>query len=205
MKILEVTGKTVKDAYQNALMQLNVTENKVTYEVIDEGSKGFLGIGYKPAKIKVMVKKDYVSEARQFLQSILEIMKIEANIEIEEKENVLNIELEGKDMGIVIGYRGETLDSLQYLTSLVINKGSNDEYKRVILDTSNYRKNREESLRHLAYKTAKKVARTKTTIKLETMNPYERRIIHSALQNDRFVKTYSEGNEPHRRVVLELK
>ena len=131
MKIVEVTGKTVKDAYQNALIQLNVTENKVTYEVIDEGSKGFLGIGCKPAKIKVTVKKDYISEARQFLQSILESMKIEANIIIEEKDNVLNIELEGKDMGIVIGYRGETLDSLQYLTSLVINKGSNDEYKRV--------------------------------------------------------------------------
>ena len=139
------------------------------------------------------------------MQSILESMKIEANILIEENDNVLNIELEGKDMGIVIGYRGETLDSLQYLTSLVINKGSNDDYKRVILDTSNYRKKREESLRHLAYKTAKKVARNKTTIKLEPMNPYERRIIHSALQNDRFVKTYSEGNEPHRRVVLELK
>lgn len=205
MKSLEVTGKTIEDAYQNALIQLNVTENKVTYEVIDEGSKGFLGIGCKPAKIKVMVKKDYVSEAREFLQSILENMKVEANINIEEKGNVLNIELEGNDMGIVIGYRGETLDSLQYLTSLVINKGNDDGYKRVILDTSNYRKKREESLRHLAYKMAKKVARTKTTMKLEPMNPYERRIIHSALQNDRFVKTYSEGNEPHRRVILELK
>jgi spoIIIJ-associated protein len=108
-------------------------------------------------------------------------------------------------MGILIGYRGETLDSLQYLVSLVINKGHETAYKRVVLDTENYRSKREETLKRLAQKVASTVRRTGKNVRLEPMNPYERRIIHSALQDDRYVKTYSEGEEPYRRVVVDLK
>ncbi|MHC1684957.1 MAG: RNA-binding cell elongation regulator Jag/EloR [Clostridiaceae bacterium] len=205
MKTIEMAGSTVEAALKNALKELNVTEDKVTYEVIEQGSKGFLGFGSKPAKIKVVLKRDHITDAKEFLRSVLDGMDIKAEIRITESNNTLNIDLKGPNMGAIIGYRGETLDSLQYLTSLVVNKGNEGEYKRVLLDTENYRAKREETLKHLAFKMAKKVAKTKRTFKFEPMNPYERRIIHSALQNDKFVSTCSEGDEPHRRVVIELK
>lgn len=132
-------------------------------------------------------------------------MNIKAEIKIKEDNDTINISLTGPDMGIIIGYRGETLDALQYLVSLVINKGNETNYKRVVLDTENYRAKREETLRKLANKVANTVKRTGKLIKLEPMNPYERRIIHSALQNNPFVDTYSEGEEPYRRVVINLK
>ena len=205
MKTVEMVGSTVESALKNALEELNVTEDKVTYEVIEQGSKGFLGFGSKPAKIKVFVKRDYKNEAKEFLRSILNGMNVMAEISVTEEGNNLNIDLKGPNMGVLIGYRGETLDSLQYLTSLVVNKGHDGEYKRIILDTEHYRSKREETLKHLAFKMARKVAKTKRTFKFEPMNPYERRIIHSALQNDKFVTTCSEGDEPHRKVVIELK
>ncbi|EQB86492.1 hypothetical protein M918_13955 [Clostridium sp. BL8] len=188
------------------LSELKVTEDKVTIEVLEEGSKGFLNIiGVKPAKVRVTVKRDYIAEAYDFLREVLNSMKIKAEIKIKEEGNDVKINLVGPNMGILIGYRGETLDSLQYLVSLVINKDHNNEYKRVILDTENYRFNRQETLRKLASKMAYKVRVGGKTLKLEPMNPYERRVIHSTLQNDPYVKTYSEGEEPYRRVVIELK
>ncbi len=205
MKPIEMVGSTVETALKNALEELNVTEDKVTYEVIEQGSKGFLGFGSKPAKVRVVLKRDQIIEAKDFLRKVLNGMDIKAEIKVTESNNTLNIDLKGPNMGAIIGYRGETLDSLQYLTSLVVNKGNEGEYKRVLLDTENYRAKREETLKHLAFKMAKKVAKTKRTFKFEPMNPYERRIIHSALQNDKFVSTCSEGDEPHRRVVIELK
>ena len=132
-------------------------------------------------------------------------MGVKAEIKIREEDNVLKINLVGPDMGIIIGYRGETLDSLQYLVSLVVNKEQDAEYKRVLLDTENYRAKREETLRRLANKTAYKVRKSGRSFRLEPMNPYERRIIHSALQNDQYVETFSEGDEPYRRVVINLK
>lgn len=206
MKTLEMLGKTVDEALKNALKELNVTEDKVEYTVIEEGSKGFLGlVGTKPAKIMVTVKRDYISEAKKFLRDVLTSMDVKAEIRIKEENNVININLTGPNMGVIIGYRGETLDSLQYLISLVVNKGHETEYKRVVLDTENYRAKREETLKRLADKTAYKVKKTGRGYKLEPMNPYERRIIHSALQNHPDVNTYSEGEEPNRRVVVELK
>jgi len=205
MKTLEMSGSNVEIALKNALEELNVTEDKVTYEVVEKGNKGFLGFGSKPTKIKVFLKRDYKKEAKDFLRSILDGMDIKAEIEVIENEKNLNINLKGNNMGVLIGHRGETLDSLQYLTSLVVNKDHDGEYKRIILDTENYRLKREETLRHLAFKMARKVAKTRRTFKFEPMNPYERRIIHSALQNDKFVVTTSEGDEPYRRVVIELK
>jgi len=206
MKIIEMTGKTTEDAIQNALQELKVTKDKVEVEILEEGSKGFLNIiGVKPAKIRVTVKRDYISDARNFLRDILNSMKIKAEIRIKEENNEIKINLAGPNMGILIGYRGETLDSLQYLVSLVVNKDHDAEYKRVILDTENYRYNRQETLRKLASKMAYKVRVGGKTLKLEPMNPYERRVIHSTLQNDPYVRTYSEGEEPFRRVVIELK
>ncbi|MBL4938401.1 protein jag [Clostridium sp. YIM B02515] len=206
MKVIEMTGKTVDDAIKNALNELKVTEDKIEVEVLEEGSKGlFKLIGAKPARIKVKVKRDYIYEAKTFLRDILDNMGITAEIKIKEETDTIKISLTGPDMGILIGYRGETLDSLQYLVSLVVNKGHETAYKRVVLDTENYRLKREETLKRLAFKVAGTVRRTGKIIKLEPMNPYERRIIHSALQDDRYVQTFSEGEEPYRRVVVDLK
>lgn len=205
MKVIEMTGRTVDDALKNALDELKTTEDKVEVEVLDHGKKGFFNIGARPAKIKVTVKRDYIYEAKTFLRKMLDCIGIKAEIKIKEENNVINIILTGPDMGILIGYRGETLDSIQYLISLVVNKNHDAEYKRVILDTENYRAKREETLERLARKISGKVKRTRRPVKLEPMNPYERRIIHSALQNDSYVNTYSEGEEPFRRVVVDLK
>jgi spoIIIJ-associated protein len=205
MKVLEMAGKTVEDALQNALNELKLTADKVEYEVLDEGHKGFLNFGSRPAKIKVKVKKDYISDAKTFLGDVLENMGVKAEIGITEEDNVVRISMTGPDMGILIGYRGETLDSLQYLVSLVVNKGGENQYKRVVLDTENYRMKREETLKRLAKRIAEKVRATGRQVKLEPMNPYERRVIHSALQNDLNVDTFSEGDEPYRRVVVDLK
>lgn len=206
MKVIEVSGKNIEEAKRIALKQLETTEDKVEILVLDEGSKGILGfIGTKPCKIKVTVKRDYIEDAKIFLRSILDNMGVMAEIKIKEENNVVNINLTGPRMGIIIGYRGETLDAIQYLVSLIINNDHEIEYKRVVLDTENYRSKREETLKRLAEKTAYKVRRNGRSFKLEPMNPYERRIIHSTLQNDKYVYTYSEGEEPYRKVVVDLK
>ena len=154
-------------------------------------------------KIKVFVKK---GRTETFLRDIFTAMKMNANMQVsfQEEESTIEIELEGEDMGILIGKRGQTLDSLQYLVSLVVNKKSNS-YVKVKLDTENYRERRKETLENLAKNIAFKVKRTKRPVTLEPMNPYERRIIHSALQYDKFVETHSEGEEPYRKVVVTLK
>lgn len=206
MKSIEIIGRTAEEAIQNALRELNVTEEKVTIEVLEEGSKGFLNIiGVKPAKVKVTLKRDYIGDAKKFLRDILNAMNVKAEIHIKEENNEININLVGPNMGVLIGYRGETLDSLQYLLSLVVNKNHDETYKRVILDTVNYRQNRQETLKKLALKMGDKVRINGKTLKLEPMNPYERRVIHSTLQDNAYVTTHSEGDEPYRRVVIELK
>lgn len=206
MKTIETVGKTVEEALKNALEKLKVTKDKVDIEIIDEGSKGLFNlIGSKPAKIRVIVKKNQIDEAKTFLSDVLKSMSIEADVEVTEENDTVNINLSGSKMGLVIGYRGETLDSLQYLVSLVINKDHSLPYKRVVLDTENYRSKREETLMRVAQKTAYKVRKSGKPYKLEPMNPYERRIIHSALQNYNDINTYSEGEEPFRRIVVNLK
>ena len=206
MRTIEMTGKTVEDAIKNALTELKVTEDKIDVEILEEGSKGiFKLLGAKPARIKVTVKRDHVYEAKTFLRDVLNSMNVKAEIKIKEEKDSINITLIGPDMGIIIGYRGETLDSLQYLVSLIVNKGHEGEYKRVILDTENYRFKREETLKRLAFKMASRVKMSGKQVKLEPMNPYERRIIHSALQDNPYVVTFSEGDEPYRRVVVDLK
>lgn len=206
MKFVEVTGKSVDEAIEIALRELNITRDRAIIDIIDEGSKGFLSlIGAKPAKVKVTVKRDYIEEAYNFVRSVLDSMGILAEIKIREDNDVIKIDLTGPRMGLIIGYRGETLDSLQYLISLVVNKHHDIPYKKIILDTENYRAKREETLKQVALKIANKVKKTKKIFKLEPMNPYERRIIHAILQEDDTIITYSEGDEPFRRVVIALK
>lgn len=207
MDMIEVSAKTVSDAITEACQKLGVTSDKLDYQVVEEGSSGFLGIGAKPAVIKSAVKKSSVEEvARVFLNDVFQAMNMEVAIDIKynEEEKSMDIELSGNEMGVLIGKRGQTLDSLQYLVSLVVNKES-EEYIHVKVDTENYRQRRKETLENLAKNIAYKVKRTKRSISLEPMNPYERRIIHSALQNDKYVTTHSEGEEPFRRVVVTLK
>lgn len=198
------TGKNVDEAVNNALLQLQITSEKLEYEVVEKGSNGLLGfIGSKPAVIRARKKSDFIDEGEEFLQNIFHEMNMEVDIAVayNKEEQVVDIVLTGEDMGILIGKRGQTLDSLQYLTSLVVNKEQKD-YVRVKLDTENYRKRRKETLENLARNIAYKVKKTRRPVSLEPMNPYERRIIHSALQGNKFVETYSEGSEPYRHVVV---
>lgn len=206
MDMITVTAKTVDEAVTKALIELETTSDKLEYEVVEKGSAGFLGIGSKPAIIRAKKKETLQDRAIEFLGQVFEAMNMTVNIaaEYNEEEKEININLTGDDMGILIGKRGQTLDSLQYLVSLVVNKKS-DDYIRIKLDTENYRERRKETLETLAKNIAYKVKRTKRSVSLEPMNPYERRIIHAALQNDKYVVTRSDGEEPFRHVIISLK
>ncbi len=206
MEYKEFTAKTVDDAITEACQSLSVTSDKLDYVVIEEASSGFLGLKSKPAIIKAKVKDSLEDRVKGFLDDVLVAMNIEANVKLiySEADRTMDIEIDGEDMGILIGKRGATLDSLQYLASLVANKGTED-YIRVKVDTENYRERRKETLENLAKNMAFKVKRTKRSVSLEPMNPYERRVIHSALQNDKYVTTHSEGEEPYRHVVVTMK
>mgnify|MGYP002509689462 FL=1 len=206
MEFIEVSAKTVNDAITEACQKLTVTSDKLEYEVVEEGSSGFLGIGSKPAVIKARVKSSIEDTAKDFLKDVFEAMNLTVVVDVkyDEANNSMDIDLNGDEMGVLIGKRGQTLDSLQYLVSLVVNKDV-ENYIRVKVDTENYRQRRKETLENLAKNISYKVKRTKRPVSLEPMNPYERRIIHSALQNDKYVTTHSEGDEPFRHVVVVLK
>lgn len=209
MNYIEVSAKTMEEAITEACQKLGVTSDQLEYEVIEEGSSGFLGIGSKPAVIKAAVKTVDVSledKAKIFLNDVFSAMNMAVVVEVtyDKNEKNMDIDLSGDEMGVLIGKRGQTLDSLQYLVSLVVNKDVED-YIRVKVDTENYRQRRKETLENLAKNISFKVKKTRRPVSLEPMNPYERRIIHSALQNDKYVVTHSEGEEPFRRVVVSLK
>ena len=206
MEFVEFRGKTVDDAITNALVSLGTTSDQIEYEVIEKGSNGILGFGSKDAVIKVARKLTPEDVVKDFLSEVFEKMNLEVEIiaKFDAIEGVIDVELKGPEMGVLIGKRGQTLDSLQYLTNLAVNRKS-DNYLRVKIDTEDYRRRRKETLENLAKNMAYKVKRTKRPVSLEAMNPYERRIIHSALQNDKFVVTHSEGEEPYRHVVITLK
>ncbi len=262
MEYIEFSAKTVNDAITEACTHFVVESSKLDYEVVEEGSSGFLGIGSKNAVIKARIKeeieeavmaseevkkeekkaekkeakeevkaekkeekaekkeekkeskkekvvvnaKEIEDKSIDFLKSVLHAMDLAAVVEAnyDEEEECLNVNILGDDMGVLIGKRGQTLDSLQYLVSLVVNKQTNG-YIRVKVDTENYRERRKATLENLAKNIAFKVKRTRRPVSLEPMNPYERRIIHSALQNDKYVTTHSEGEEPYRKVVVTLK
>ncbi len=207
MEVKDFKAKTVNDAITAATLELGISSDQLNYEVIEEGSRGFLGIfSSKPAVIRVILKKSLLERTQEFCDELFSAMKVETKvlIDFKEEDNVMNIDLSGPDMGILIGKRGQTLDALQYIISLFVNKES-EAYIRVKLDTENYRERRKVTLEKLAKKIAYTVKRSKKPVTLEPMNPYERRVIHSSLQNDRYVCTKSEGEEPYRKVVIMLK
>ena len=250
MEYQEFSAKNVDDAITEACETLMVTSDRLDYEVISNGSSGFLGIASKPAVIKARIKEEnaepvqeevpapkevksevkketkevvkedkkeevkksdvngdeLIGKANAFLKEVFDAMKMEVKVDTKfnAAENILDVELSGAEMGVLIGKRGQTLDSLQYLISLVVNRDVQD-YIHVKVDTENYRERRKATLENLAKNISIKVKKTRQSVALEPMNPYERRIIHSALQNDRYVTTHSEGDEPFRRVVVTLK
>ena len=213
-KSLELRSKSQEEAIQKAIEQLYVDKEDIEdikVEVIEEPSKGFLGfIGAKDGlyKITLIEKQIEIKEidiAKEFIETMLHNAKVNADVIATQEDNLIKINIKGKEATCLIGRRGETLDAVQFLTGLALNKINKDSHCRVLVDIENYREKREQSLIRYANKVAREVAKTKKTKKLDYMNPYERRIVHSALQNDKYVITYSEGTDPYRRLVIEYK
>ena len=206
-KTIEIKSKTKEEAVKEALKELGLEEKDIEVNVIQNPSKGFLGlIGAKEGIYEItVIKKEEIEIAKEFVESMLIKSKINAKVNATQEGNLIKISIEGKEAACLIGRRGETLDAVQFLTGLALNKINKDSHMRVIVDIENYRSKREQSLIRYARKVAREVAKTRRTKKLDYMNPYERRIIHSALQNDKYVITCSEGTDPYRRVVIEYK
>ncbi|MBR5156842.1 MAG: protein jag [Clostridia bacterium] len=198
------SAKTVQAAVELALSELGLTKDKVKIEVLEEGSRGLFGIGSKDAVVRVTPNVDLESRAREFLNDVFFGMGLKVDIDIETSEKLMKIDLSGDNMGIIIGKRGDTLDALEHLTSLCVNRGDG-EYVKVILDTENYREKRHATLIKLANNLARSVVKTHRKVTLEPMSSNERRIIHSTLQANPDVDTYSVGEEPNRRIVIALK
>ncbi|MCK5764072.1 MAG: protein jag [Clostridiales bacterium] len=205
MKSVIRTGNNINEAVELALIELDATRENVEIEVLEESSKGIFGLfRTKDAKVLITLNENAHTIAKEFLQSIFEKMNMKVMINAKIDNNVLNIELSGDEMALLIGKRGQTLDSIQYLVSLFVNRKRED-YIRVFLDTENYREKRTKTLEKLAQRMADKARKMRKDIILEPMNPYERRIIHSTLQNNKFVSTKSDGEDPNRRVIIFLK
>ena len=207
MKFVEIIGKTKEEAIQKAVDQLGTPVEDLEIEVLEEGSKGLFGfLGSKDFKIKatVIVKDTVETRILSFLNGLFEVMNIEADIKIDMNSDSAKVSVIGDSAGQLIGRRGESLDALQMILSLAVNK-TPGEYVRIMLDIEDYRSKREESLVRYANKMARTAAKQRKNIKLEPMNPYERRIIHATLQNDKYVSTKSEGEEPYRKVIVYLK
>ncbi len=202
---VEKIGKTIDEAVKIALQELNTTEENVEIEVLEEPTKGLLGIGAKPALVRVSVKEEKIEENKvdkvnEVISNITSCLGLNIKSNVEDTAEALKVNLEGENLGLIIGYKGETLDALQLLANVIINK--NGEYKRVEIDAQNYREKRKETLTALAHKKARDVVKYGKNITLEPMTPYERRIIHTALQDDSKVTTVSVGSEPFRKVVI---
>lgn len=204
MRTIEVSGKSVEEALQEGITELGVRKDNVKVEVLSEASAGLFKIlANKPAKVKLTVIKEPLDMVQSFLEEILRIMDLEGNVEIvKEDEDNIQIEISGKNMGVLIGKRGNTLNSLQYLCNVVLSRNFSDQKRRVLLDIENYRLRREQSLEQLAENMASKVKRTNREVSLEPMTPQERRIIHLTLKNNKGVATYSRGDEPFRKVII---
>lgn len=202
MSYIETIGKTIDEAVETGLTELNVSRNDVLIEVIEEPNKGLFGlIGVKPARVRIRVKETVARQAYEFLSKIMKIMNIDVDIELIEKEEKVLINITGPDLGILIGKRGETLDAIQYLVNLSANKNM-EKRKRIFIDIEGYRKRREDTLKKLAYKLADKARQRGRNVILEPMNSMERRIIHTALQGRDDIYTFSEGEEPYRKIII---
>jgi spoIIIJ-associated protein len=207
MKNVTIERSTVEEAIAAALEELKAENDEVEIEIIKEPSKGFFGLGSKDAKVKVTITNGPEERANKFLDILLRKMNIEADYEVNYSDNILKVDITKigeDDKGIIIGKRGKNLDEIQFLLNLMVNKGRQN-YVRVIFNVEDYRAKREDTLKRLAVKMADKCRYYKHKVRLEPMNPYERRIIHSTLQDEKDIITYSEGEEPYRKVVIDLK
>lgn len=205
IKSVTAKGKTVEEAIKNALEELGTTQDKVTTKVLEIPDSGIMSMfGNKYARVEVTLIDDALERGKNFLTDLLEKMGVKGDVDAYYEDDVLMLDIDSAETGILIGRRGQTLDAIQYLTSLVVNKDKS-EYVRISLDIADYRQKRKNALQDLADRIALKVEKTKTKYELEPMNPYERRIIHSALQNYEHVTTYSEGEEPNRHIVIDYK
>ena len=205
-KKIKIKSKSQEEAVKKALLDLNVSEEDIEVVELEAPSKGFLGfIGSKEGLYEITVIERETDVAKSFIETLLKNAKVNADVEVKQEDNLIKVNIKGDEAACLIGRRGDTLDSIQFLTGLALNKINKDSHTGVLVDIENYREKREESLIRYANKMAREVAKTKKTKKLDYMNPYERRIIHSALQNDRYVITYSEGTDPYRRLVIEYK
>ncbi len=205
MKTIMVSGKTIEDAVKTGLLQLNATEDRVKINIVEQPSKGFLGlIGSKNAKVELELIPDPLEEAVLFLQDLFRTMHISITIDQHQDSEGALFQLSGSELGILIGKRGQTLDALQLLVNIVANRYSTS-HIRIILDAENFRERRKKTLEELASRLAIRVLKTKKEVILEPMNSQERKIIHSELQSHPSVKTYSKGEEPNRRIVIALK
>ncbi|MBE6930237.1 MAG: protein jag [Ruminococcaceae bacterium] len=202
-KRVEASGKSTEDAINAAVRRLGVSRDRVTVEELVKPRSGFFGIGSVEARVAVTYTLTPAESAKEFLEGLLERMGLEALVDSEMTDDGVSMNVRGEDMGVVIGRRGDTLDALQYITSIVVNRDQ-DEHVKVTLDTENYRAKREESLVNLAGKVAARVLKYKKNVTLEPMSAYERRVIHSAIQDIKGVTTFSTGTEPNRRVVIAL-
>jgi spoIIIJ-associated protein len=205
MTKITVSGKTVEDAVQSGLRQLNLPVERVKVRVLEQAAKGLFGlIGSKEARVELEVIPDAVEEAMKFLGDVFAAMNQQVEIVRTDQEDHVRLDLQGNDLGILIGRRGQTLDALQYLVNIVANRYA-DKHQRIILDAENFRERRKQTLEQLADRLADRVVRYRREVILEPMSPLERKVIHSHLQNHPKVKTYSKGDEPNRKVVIALK
>ncbi|MBP2243149.1 spoIIIJ-associated protein [Cytobacillus eiseniae] len=202
MKQVTATGTTVEEAVKSALAQLQATKERAEITIVDEGKKGIFGIfGSRPAIVKVILKKDPIEEAKKFLLDVSEKMGAPIEIEVVGEGRHLQFILKGEKIALLIGKRGQTLNSLQYLTQLVINRYA-EQYMNVMLDAEDYRKRRNDTLIQLAERLALKAIKTGQNVSLEPMPSYERKVVHAALAENKRVKTYSSGNDPYRHLVI---
>ncbi len=206
-RVVEATGRDIEQAKQAALTQLNLPEDRVVFEILEEPSKGLFGIfGTRNAKVKATERElTPLERAEDFLQSVFKSMHKKVEINCIEEDINYKFDLIGENLGVLIGKHGQTLDSLQYLTNMAANKNASGARVRIILDVEGYRKRREETLYQLAQRLASKARRYRTKVVLEPMNRHERKIIHMALQSYADIITYSDGVEPHRRIVVDVK
>ncbi len=205
MKFVEKTARTVDEAVEEALQELGTTKDQVDVEVLEEGTKGLLGLlGNKPARVRVTQKETLEWKAQQtekFLDDLLQKMNVPANVAASVREDMIFVDIQGENLGLLIGRRGQTLDSLQYLTALAANRGEGD-WVRIVVDVEGYRARREETLRGLARRLADKATSSNRRVVLDPMSALERRIVHNELQSFAGVETHSEGKDPYRRVVI---
>lgn len=202
---IEKRGKSVDEAIKAALDELECDIDDAIIEVIEEPARGLLGLVKKPAVVRVTRREKPEEEVREVLEDLLKRMKIDYQIsKVEREEDRVRINIIGKDMGLLIGRKGETLNSLQFMVGLIVNH-KRQERIRVVLDVEDYRKKKEESLEALALRLSERVKKTRKNVVMRPMTSQERRIVHTALQGDPQVTTYSMGDEPNRKVVISLK